>query len=210
MLRIRWHGHSCFSISNGKTIVFDPHDGVSIGIPPPRIKGDIILITHEHFDHNQAKAVEKEGSIVLKNGKKVDGIEIETFSSYHDREKGRKRGEITVFKIKYEEITFCHLGDIGEIDEKLVEGIGNIDILFVPVGGTFTLNAKEAMEMCKKIKPKVVVPMHYKIEGLSLPIDRVDKFLDMAEDMEILYVANEVELTQEDLPENTEIWVFSL
>lgn len=210
MLRIRWHGHACFSISNDKTIVFDPHDGVSIGIPPPKVKGDIILITHEHFDHNQSKIVEKEGSIVLRKGKKIDGIEIESFSSYHDKEKGRKRGEITVFKVKYEDITFCHLGDIGEMDEKLIKEIGNVDILFIPVGGTFTINAEEAMKICKKIKPKVIVPMHYKIEGLSLPIDKLDKFLDIADDMEILYVANEVEITTEDLPENTEIWVFSL
>ncbi len=210
MLRIRWHGHSCFSISNSKTIAIDPHDGMSIGIRPPSIKADIILVTHEHFDHNQTKIIEKEGSVILRNGKKIEEIEIESFLSYHDKEKGRKRGEITVFKIKYEEINFCHLGDIGEIDEKLIKEIGNVDILFIPVGGTFTINAKEALEMCKKIKPKVIVPMHYKIEGLSLPIDRLDKFLDLIEDMEIVYVANEVEITKDDLPENTEIWVFSL
>ncbi|MBC7080841.1 MAG: MBL fold metallo-hydrolase [Thermoplasmatales archaeon] len=210
MLRIRWHGHSCFSISNNKTIIIDPHDGVSIGIPSPRIKADIILVTHDHFDHNQAKLVEKEGSIVLRSGKKFEEIEIESFSSYHDKEKGRKRGEITVFKIKYDEIIFCHLGDIGEIDEKLIKEIGDVDILFIPVGGTFTINAKEALEMSKKINPRVIVPMHYKIEGLSLPIDRLDKFLDLIEEIEVVYVANEVEITKEDLPENKEVWVFSL
>ena len=210
MLKIRWYGHSCFSISNSKTIVFDPHDGASIGIPPPRVRADVILITHEHFDHNQARMVEKEGSIVLRKGGKVDDIEIESFISYHDKEKGRKRGEVTVFKVNYEGITFCHLGDIGEVDEELINAIGNVDILFIPIGGTFTINSKEALEICKKIKPKVVVPMHYKIEGLSLPIDRIEKFLDLVDDMEKVYVANEVEITKEDLPENTEAWIFSL
>ena len=96
MIKIRWHGHACFEISNSKTIVIDPHDGASIGIEPPRVRADVILVSHEHFDHNQVKAVEKEGSIVVRESKEIDGIRIEVFKAYHDKSKGSKRGEISI------------------------------------------------------------------------------------------------------------------
>ena len=102
MIRVRWHGHSCFEISDEKTIVIDPHDGTSIGIPPPKVKGDIIVITHEHFDHNQARVVEKENSVRVKESKDIEGIKIEGIGAYHDKEEGRKRGEIKIFKIEVE------------------------------------------------------------------------------------------------------------
>ncbi|RLF50469.1 MAG: Zn-dependent hydrolase [Thermoplasmata archaeon] len=208
-MRIRWHGHACFEISNGKVIVIDPHDGVSIGIAPPKAKADIILITHDHFDHNQARIVEKEGSKIIDKGE-INGIKIKSYVAYHDKERGAARGEIKIFKIEYNGIKFCHLGDLGHIlDDDLINEIGEIDLLFIPVGGVFTINAKEAWELCRKMDAKVIVPMHYKIEGLSLPIDTIDKFLEIV-NYEIRHVANEIEIEKEDLPKNKEVWVFSL
>jgi len=210
MIRIRWHGHACFEIANEKTIVIDPHDGISIGIHPPKTKADIILITHDHFDHNQARIVEKAESILIKESKTVDGIKIEIINAYHDKEEGRKRGEIKIFKIEYEGIKFCHLGDLGHVlSSETINKIGSIDVLFIPVGGVFTIGAKEALEICKKIDVKAIVPMHYKIEGLSLPIERIDAFLDIV-DYPVRHVANEIEIDREDLPTEKEIWVFSL
>ncbi len=210
MLKIRWHGHACFEISNGKVIVIDPHDGVSIGIPPPKVKADVILITHDHFDHNQSRIVEKEDSIIVKENREINGINIEVFKAYHDREMGSKRGEIRIYKIDYYGIKLCHLGDLGHIlDDDLVKKIGEIDLLFIPVGGVFTIDAKEAIELIKKMNVKVIIPMHYKIEGLSLPIDSIEPFLDKIE-YEIRHVSNEIEIEKEDLPEEKEIWIFSL
>ena len=210
MIRVRWHGHSCFEISDEKTIVIDPHDGTSIGIPPPKVKGDIIVITHEHFDHNQARVVEKENSVRVKESKDIEGIKIEGIGAYHDKEEGRKRGEIKIFKIEVEGIKFCHMGDIGHIpDKETIKKIGKIDMLFIPVGGVFTVDAKEAMEIAKKVDTRIVVPMHYKIEGLSLPIEPLEPFLEIAE-FEVRYVANEIEMEKEDIPPEKEIWVFSL
>ncbi len=210
MIRIRWHGHACFEIANGKVIVIDPHDGTSIGIPPPKTKADIILITHEHFDHNQARVVEKPESIVVRESRELDGIKIDVINAYHDKEKGMKRGEIKIFKVEYGGIKFCHLGDLGHLlDNEMIAKIGNIDILFIPVGGVFTINAREAMEMSRKIDTKVIVPMHYKIEGLSLPIERIDEFIETIE-FPVRYVANEIEIEREDLPSEKEVWVFSL
>ncbi len=210
MIRIRWHGHSCFEISDEKTIVIDPHDGTSIGIPPPRAKADIIIITHDHFDHNQARIVEKEGSVKVYDSKEVNGIKIEGITAYHDKEMGKKRGEIKIFKFELDGLKFCHLGDIGHVlDADMVKKIGKIDILFVPVGGVFTVNAEEAMEIARKVDTRVIVPMHYKIEGLSLPINPLEPFLNLS-DYEIRYVANEIEMDKEDIPAEKEIWVFSL
>ncbi|KAA0003540.1 MAG: MBL fold metallo-hydrolase [Thermoplasmata archaeon] len=210
MIKIRWHGHSCFEFSNGKTLVIDPHDGASIGISPPKARADIILITHDHFDHNQARVVEKEGSVVVKESKKMNGIEIEAIKAYHDNERGNKRGEINMFKVSYDFLKFLHVGDLGHmLDEETIKKIDGIDMLFLPVGGVFTIDAKEAYEIAKKINTKIIVPMHYKIEGLSLPIDRIDKFIELSE-FPIRYVANEIEIEKEDIPESKEIWIFSL
>ncbi len=213
MIRIRWHGHSCFEISNGKTLVIDPHDGVSIGIAPPRAKADIVAITHDHFDHNKARIVEKENTVIVRGGNKnIDGIEIQSFKAFHDKEKGKKRGEVNIYKIKYDFLTLCHLSDLGHLlDGETIKKIGAIDILFIPVGGVFTIDAEDACELCKKMDTKIIIPMHYKIEGLSLPIERIDKFIEIArKQYPIRYVANEIEIEKEDIREEKEVWIFSL
>ncbi len=211
MIRIRWHGHSCFEFSDGITLVIDPHDGASIGISPPKVKADIILVTHDHFDHNQTRVVEKEGSIVVRESKRIEGIEIEAIKAYHDKEKGSKRGEINMYKVNYDFISFLHVGDLGHmLDDETIKRIGKIDMLFVPVGGVFTIDAGEAYELSKKIDAKIIVPMHYKIEGLSLPIDRLEKFIEASKDIPVRYVANEIEIEKEDIPKEKEMWVFSL
>ena len=212
MLQIRWHGHACFEVTSDITIVTDPHDGKSIGIRPPSVKGDIILVSHDHYDHNSVKTVEKENSVVVRGiGKRnVKNIPIEGIESYHDEVKGAKRGKNTIFKFVVDGVTFCHLGDLGhEPDEDLLGKIGNIDVLFIPVGGTFTLDADMAWRTASKINPKLIVPMHYKIQGLSLPISGVDSFLAKNK-FKARYVGNEVDINKDELPEEGEIWVFSL
>jgi len=212
MLQIRWHGHSCFEITNDKTLVTDPHDGKSIGIPAPNVQGDIILVSHDHYDHNCVKNVEKNGSKVVLDGRKrtIDDIEISGVDSFHDEEQGAKRGNNIMYKIEVDGLKFCHLGDLGhDLDEETVEKIGDVDVLFVPIGGTFTVDEKQAWDVIKKIKPKIVVPMHYKIGGLSLPIAGIDAFLEQ-NPYKLLHVGNEIEIDKEDLPSEPEVWTFAL
>ena len=181
MLQIRWHGHACFEVTNDVTLVTDPHDGKSIGIPAPSVLGDIILMSHDHYDHNSVKTVEKEGSKVVKDERKrtIADVEIMGFPSFHDEVKGAKRGKNIIFKFEMDEIRFCHLGDLGhELDEETVQKIGDVDVLFIPIGGTFTVDDKSAWAVVKSINPKIIVPMHYKIGGLSLPIAGIDAFLE--------------------------------
>jgi L-ascorbate metabolism protein UlaG (beta-lactamase superfamily) len=212
MLQIRWHGHACFEITNDLTLVTDPHDGKSIGIPAPNVSGDIILVSHDHYDHNSVKSVEKEGSKIVLDGKKrvISNIEIFGVDSFHDEAQGAKRGNNIMYKFNVDEIKFCHLGDLGhDIDDDAVNKIGEVDILFVPIGGTFTVDDKQAWDVINKIKPRIIVPMHYKIGGLSLPIAGIDSFLEQAKH-KVIHVGNEIDIEKDDLPKETEIWTFTL
>lgn len=212
MLQIRWHGHSCFEIANEVTLVTDPHDGKSIGIHAPNVTGDIILVSHDHYDHNSVKSVEKEGSKVITDTRKrnISNVEIKGIESFHDECRGEKRGSNIIYKFTMEDITLCHMGDLGhDLDEDTVQKIGDVDILFIPIGGTFTLDAKQAWRIIKKVKPRIAVPMHYKIGGLSLPITGIEPFLEES-NYEILKVGNEIDIEKEDLPEEPEVWTFTL
>ena len=212
MLQIRWHGHACWEITNDLTLVTDPHDGKSIGIPAPNVAGDIILVSHDHYDHNSVKTVEKEGSKVIKDGRKrvISNIEIKGIDTFHDEDQGAKRGSNIIYKFEIDGIKFCHLGDLGHgLEEDALEKIGEVDILFIPIGGTFTVDDKGAWGVIQKIKPKIIIPMHYKIGGLSLPIAGIDLFLVQSKH-KVLPVGNEIDIEKEDLPADPEIWTFTL
>jgi len=212
MLQIRWHGHACFEITNDLTLVTDPHDGKSIGIPAPNVAGDIILVSHDHYDHNSVKSVEKEDSKVIMDERKrtISNVEIRGIESFHDEAHGEKRGSNIIYKFIMDNIKFCHLGDLGhEIDEETVQKIGEVDILFIPIGGTFTVDADQAWKVINMIKPKISIPMHYKIGGLSLSITGIEPFLAKNK-FKTLKVGNEIDIEKDDLPKDPEIWTFTL
>ena len=210
---LRWHGHACFEISNGKglTIITDPHDGRSIGIRPPKAKADLVLVSHSHFDHNSVKSVAKGTTKTISEPgtHKISDVEITGISAFHDNQKGERRGEICIFKFIVNGITFCHLGDLGHIPEQAqLKELNEIDILFIPIGNVFTIGSSDAWKTIRLIKPKVAIPMHYRVGGLSLSIQPLEPFLANADKVE--RVGNEINFELEDLPENLEVWVFSL
>lgn len=212
-MRIRWHGHSCFEIGGSVVVVTDPHDGKSIGIAPPEVSADLVLVSHNHSDHNCYKVVQRPGSTVLKTpiltverGVRVEGIE-----SDHDPEGGRKRGKVILFRFELDGFSFCHLGDLGKVlDETTIDRIAPVDFLFVPVGDVYTIGPGGAKSVMDSVAPKVAVPMHYRVPGLGLSIQPVQNFLNICKETPIVRVGNEVEFSREDLPQSgTEIWVFS-
>jgi L-ascorbate metabolism protein UlaG (beta-lactamase superfamily) len=212
LLKIRWHGHSCFEIKDDITLITDPHDGKSIGIPAPNIEGDIIFVSHDHYDHNSVKTVEKTGSKIIRDERKrtISNVEIKGIKTYHDKNFGENRGENIIFKFLIEDISFLHLGDIGHmIENNIAEKIGQVDILFIPVGGNFTVDYKIAWDIINLINPSIIIPMHYKIGGLSLPIDNIDKFLEKSM-YNILKVGNEIDIEKIDIPKEPEVWTFTL
>lgn len=150
------------------------------GLKPPKIKDDIVLVSHDHDDHNNLEDVNPEAFLINNPGEyEKKGIAIRGISSYHDKTEGKERGLNTIYVIKAEDMTICHLGDLGQekLDEKQVEEIGDIDILLVPVGGNYTINYKEAVGVIGQIEPKIIIPMHYKIKDLKIDLDGPEKFI---------------------------------
>ena len=210
-MRIRWHGHACFEVGNGVTVVTDPHDGKAIGIRKPDVSADIVLVSHDHFDHNCARIVKGEAKKIDFLGETTEkGVKIFGTNTYHDEVKGDKRGPNIVYKFIINNVNFCHLGDLGHIlDDETAEEIGKVDVLFIPVGNVFTINGKNAWQVIDKIKPKIVVPMHYRVGGLSLSIRPLDDFLMGVDEQKIVRVGNEIDFEKEDLPKDLKIWVFT-
>ena len=179
-MTITWFGHSCFRIEAKEgSILTDPFSK-EIGLKPTKITDNIVLVSHDHADHNNVEGVGPETFIIKNPGEyEKNGISVLGMPSFHDRSEGKERGLNTIYLIKAEDITICHLGDLGQekLDEKQVEEIGDVDILMIPVGGNYTINYKEAVEVISQIEPKVVIPMHYKVKGLELDIESADKFV---------------------------------
>jgi L-ascorbate metabolism protein UlaG (beta-lactamase superfamily) len=212
-VRIRWLGHSCFEIEGSVRVVTDPHDGKSLGIAPPQVKADVVLVSHDHFDHNCARIVQTpDSSVISRPIMTVEkGVRVEGIAASHDSEGGAKRGKITMFRFELDGISFCHLGDLGhELDDERVAKIAPVDFLFVPVGDVFTIGPAAAKSVVESISPKVAIPMHYRVPGLGLALQPVQNFLKKCDQRKVVNVGNEVEFTMDDLPANgTEIWVFS-
>jgi L-ascorbate metabolism protein UlaG (beta-lactamase superfamily) len=181
-MTISWYGHSCFKITNqgGRlTIITDPFDK-SIGLNPPRGAANIVVVSHEHSDHNNVKAVSGQPFIVNNPGEyDIKGVRIIGCSSFHDNKQGEERGPNTIYLIKVDKIRICHLGDLGQekLTDKQLETIGNVDILMIPVGGTYTINAREAAKIAKQIEPRLIIPMHYKIPELKIELADLSEFL---------------------------------
>ncbi|MGI6778517.1 MAG: MBL fold metallo-hydrolase [Acetivibrionales bacterium] len=182
-MKIKWLGHSCFLITSesGVRMLTDPFDN-TVGYELPKAEADIVTSSHNHFDHNHICVVKGNFKVVEKPGEFSEkGIGIKGVPTYHDKNGGKERGENIVYNFTIDGINVCHCGDLGHIlTEEQVNGIGSVDILLLPVGGTFTIDAAEAKEVMEQLNPKVVIPMHYKTDVLDFPVDGVDKFLSIA------------------------------
>lgn len=214
MTTIKWYGHACFEIVSDKGVIvgIDPHDGVSLGIKPPMFKADIILVTHNHFDHNAIQVISKPNSRVLDmfvGETTINDIEIKGVKSFHDPYRGSLRGEVVLYRVKVDGLNIVHLGDLGTIPEnKLLREITPADILMVPVGGVYTIDSSEAVEVVEKIKPKIAIPMHYKIPGLRLGLGKVDEFLGKIK-YNVRRISREFTISKPSLPSTTEVWVLT-
>ena len=214
-IRVRWHGHSCFEVATDDiTVVTDPHDGKSLGIRPPHVRADVVLVSHDHFDHAAIRVVEKPGSTEIVTDlrpREFGDLRLRGVETYHDVNKGESRGGNIAFCFELQGVTFCHLGDLGHVlSPEQVEVMGQVDVLFVPVGGVFTIDAEAAWEVVRQLDPKIVVPMHYRVGGLSLSINDISPFLDRADPDCIVKVGNEVEFTDEELEDEQLVWIFAL
>lgn len=184
-MNITWYGQSCFQISstqgknNHVSIVIDPFDE-NTGLRPPRLQADVLLVTHDHHDHNNVKAVSGQPLVITGPGEyEIKGAFIQGILGFHDNSQGTQRGNVTIYTIETEEMRICHLADLGqkELSSDQLDKIGDVDILMIPAGGVYTIEAAEAVKIIAQIEPKIIIPMHYKIPKLKIKLDAIDKFL---------------------------------
>ena len=208
-MNIKWLGHSCFMITSevGIKIITDPYvTGGNIKYSEITESADIVTVSHDHFDHNNVASVGGKPGVVRETVK-VRGIEFTGVPSYHDEAKGQQRGKNTIFCFEVDGIRVCHLGDLGhQLGDKQIAELGRIDILLIPVGGCYTIEAKVATQLCNQLKPKVIIPMHYKTDRYVGPIAGIDDFLKGKERIARLE-ASERDFKLAELPTTTQIIV---
>jgi L-ascorbate metabolism protein UlaG (beta-lactamase superfamily) len=176
---ITYLGHSCFRIRGREaTIVTDPPVptvGYKIGKP----SADIVTVSHQHYDHNNVAAVSGNPKVVEGPGEyEIQGARITGIASFHDPEGGKLRGKNTMYVIEMDDIVVAHLGDLGIVPtSEQVDELGNIDVLMIPVGGNYTMNASQAAETVNLLEPKIVIPMHFKTPVSTVEVEPVDRFL---------------------------------
>lgn len=213
---ITWLGQSAFKLqdkisSDGITVVTDPY-GKETGLKMPSFEANIITISHDHADHNNVEVLKGSPFVIDCAGEyDTKGILIEGIDSYHDEEEGKLRGGNIIYRIEIDDISIVHLGDLGHVlsNEQLEKLVGT-DILMVPVGGKFTLDAKKAVEVISQIEPRIVIPMHYKVDGLAYEdFDSIEKFI---KEIGIEPSREEkLKITKKDLPqEEMELVILSM
>lgn len=209
-MKIKWLGHACFLITaeDGTRIITDPYKQGAFGMTYSKIDqaADIVVISHQHDDHNDARAV-KGKPVIVTESQKAKGIEFKGVESFHDTSGGRQRGPNTIFCFTVDKIKVCHLGDLGhDLSAEQVSDIGEVDILLIPTGGGPTIDPARATRVCDRIKPRLVIPMHYKTDKCTFPPAKVDDFLKDKANVKRID-ASEVEFKKDELPEATEVLV---
>ena len=209
-MEINWLGHSCFRIKgNQAVIVTDPYSpdlGYSLG----KVSALIVTVSHEHPGHNNVQGVGGEPKLITGPGEyEVNGVLIMGMRTFHDEQQGTLRGKNTIYLMEIDEVSVCHLGDLGHVlSADQVEEIGNVDVLLLPVGGVSTINAPTAAEVVRLLEPKVVVPMHYKTEAIKRELEPVSRFL---KEMGVNEIDSRPKLsvTKTNLPISTQVVLLS-
>lgn len=180
-MEIKYLSHSSFLVkTKDAKLVTDPFDPSFVGLKFPKQEADIVTISHAHKDHSHTDLIEGNPLILTWPGQfEKKGVRVWGYRSYHDKVEGKERGEVILYKFESEGVSLLHCGDLGVIpSDALLDEIGDIHILMVPVGGKYALNADEAIQLIKKIEPSIVIPMHYGREGLAIEgLAPLDEFL---------------------------------
>jgi L-ascorbate metabolism protein UlaG (beta-lactamase superfamily) len=190
--KLTWYGQACFLLESagGTRVVMDPIPGAIGYTPPADLKADVVTVSHEHGDHNNVALVQGKPKVLrgltedkkgwVRVNEKAGDVAIRSVGVYHDEEKGAKRGLNAVFVFEVAGVRIAHLGDLGHLlDDKQVSAIGNVDVVLIPVGGFFTIDARQATRVVDQLRPRlIVVPMHYKTDVLTIKeLATVDAFL---------------------------------
>lgn len=191
----------------------DPFDPAKVGLPFPKTQADLVLSSHDHFDHNYLEGISGDPFVISAPGEyEVSGVKVRGFSSFHDDKGGAERGKNTVYFFEAEGMELCHLGDLGHaLGEGIVEEVNNLDLLFVPVGGVYTIGPSEAAKVVAQLEPKYIAPMHYRVEGMDKTFKDLEPISTFLEEMgvENPQPRDELSLSKKGLPEAPEVVVLS-
>ncbi len=207
-MEINWLGHSCFGLKGKQaTVITDPYPpdlGYSLGKPTAHI----VTVSHQHLGHSYTQGISGEPRLVTGPGEyEINGVLISGIATFHDRERGQQRGKNTVYVIEVDEISVCHLGDLGHVlTAEQVEEIDDVDVLLLPVGGVSTINASMAAEIVRQVEPKAVIPMHYKTEAISRELEPVGRFLKEI-GVEQIDSQPKLSFTRSNLPASTQVFL---
>ncbi len=212
IMEITYIGHSCFKIKGKNvTLVIDPYDP-RIGYKLPKLEADLLLSTHAHFDHHNIEGVTGYKLLIDGPGEYeandtfVYGVQV-----YHDDKQGAERGVQTIYYIEVDGFHILHLGDLGHVlSQETLEKITDVDVLLVPVGGKYTIDAKTASKVISSIEPGIVVPMHYNTSDLTgvEGLDPLDKFLNEMGIEDNVKTEEKLKLSSaSDVPNDTQVIV---
>ena len=206
-MKICYLGHSSFVLTSsaGTSIVTDPYG--EVGFCMPRVKADAVTVSHAHYDHCNIEGVDAPVAFTQAGEHVLGDIKLRGFLTDHDEAQGRKRGKNLVFKFLIDGLQVCHLGDLGEPFHKaLADELRPVDILLLPVGGNYTIDAAQAKAYADALSPAVVIPMHYAVEGLTVDIAPPDEFLARYPEESVRYCKDgEIEFTREIAGAKTQV-----
>jgi L-ascorbate metabolism protein UlaG (beta-lactamase superfamily) len=208
---MKWLGHASFLISSdsGTKIITDPYpQGSGLSYAPIKVAADIVTVSHDHYDHNNVSSVPGKPEVITGSGtKNVKGIQFRGIATHHDESQGKERGTNTIFCFSVDGVKFCHLGDLGHrLKKEQIDEVGDVDILFIPIGGVFTIDAKMASHVIDDLKPKVAIPMHCKTSKCNWPLNTIEEFLAGKKNVKNMN-SSEIEFQAGKLPQTTEIIV---
>lgn len=208
-VKITWFGHSMFVLEDeGHRLVMDPYQSEMVGYSPQHLEANIITVSHEHGDHNNIGAVNGSPVILNKPGSyELDDLKITGLQAYHDERGGSERGANVIFRVEMNGLTFIHLGDLGHVLKgDVVSELSGCDVLLVPVGGIFTIDADGAEGVVKELRPRIAVPMHYGTPDGNIPLNTEEAFIARFPNVDRTG-KQAIYIRREELPEPTLILV---
>ena len=208
-MTVTWFGHACFLVSDGETRVLTDPFNEAVGYPVPSVETDVVLVSHDHFDHANAGAVKGSPVVFRTPGThEAHRLRFAGVPTFHDDSGGAQRGKNVIFRWEMGTMLLAHCGDLGEpLTDEQAAAIGDVDVLFVPIGGVYTIDPEQAEAVSKRLSARVVFPMHYLTDVMDasrFPLAGVDDFLQLfgAEAETQRVEGNTVELSRADLPDS--------